>query len=291
MKILREPLLHFLLLGAGLFILFNFVNKRQSEQPDKIVVTTGKIQHLADTFSRTWQRPPTQEELDGLVRDYIREEVLYREGIAMGLNENDTVIRRRLRQKMEFISEDVASQTDPTEEDLQNYLKEHPEKFKTEPIFTFSQIFFNPERRGDSLTRDMADSLSRLNRYGTKIDISTLGDQILLESDFNSARQSEIARLFGEKFAEKLSQLEPGRWDGPVESGYGVHLVFIEKRSEGLVPALDEVRGAVQREWENDRRLEANEKFYQGLLERYAVVIERPENGSGAVAAEKEAKQ
>jgi parvulin-like peptidyl-prolyl isomerase len=291
MRFLREPLLHFLILGAAIFIVFNFVNKGENEQLDQIVVTAGQIQHLADTFSLTWQRPPTQQELEGLIQDYIREEVLYREATALGLDNNDSVIRRRLRQKMEFISEDVAAQAEATDEELQDYLLKNPAKFHSEPIFTFSQIYLSSDRRGDSLTSDIENLLAKLNKSGTKTDISALGDGLLLEHDFKSATESEINKLFGQKFASQLLQLEPGKWHGPVKSGYGVHLVFIKERSEGRVSPLDEVREAVQREWANERRLEMNERFYQGLLERYTVVIEQPENDSGAAAAETEASQ
>ncbi len=291
MKFLREPLLHFLFLGAGLFVLFYFVNNQRGGEPGRIVVTAGRIQHLADGFTRTWQRPPTQEELEGLIQNYIREEVLSREAIALGLDRDDTIISRRLRQKMEFISEDVASQAEPTGEELRDYLVKHLEKFRLERSFTFSHVYLNPERRGDSLKSDAENLLAKLNKPGAKTDISTLGDGFLLEHDFKSAKESEISKLFGEKFAAHLSQLEPGRWHGPVESGYGVHLVFIQKRTEGHIPTLDEVRDAVRREWENDKRLEANEKLYQSLLERYTVTIEQREKITGSSAAAKEAQQ
>jgi hypothetical protein len=291
MRFLREPLLHFLLLGAGLFALFYFVNKDSGDEPGRIVVTAGQIQHLADVFTRTWQRPLTKQELEGLIQDYVREEVLYREAIALGLDRDDTVIRRRLRQKMEFMSEDVATQTELSDEELRDYLVKHPEKFRLERSFTFSQVYLNPNRRGDSLKSDVENLLVKLNDSGAKTDIATLGDRFLLEHDFKSATESEISKLFGEKFAAQLSQLEPGRWHGPVESGYGVHLVFIQERAEAHVPPLDEIRDAVLREWENDKRLEAKEKLYQSLLERYTVVVERPEEVSGSSAAAKEAQQ
>jgi len=291
MRFLREPLLHFLVLGAGLFILFNFADKGESERPDEIVVTAGQIEHLADTFTRTWQRPPTRQELHGLIQDYILEEVLYREAMSIGLDQDDSIIRRRLRQKMEFISEDLAAQMEPTDEELQDYLVKHPEKFRDKDRITFSHIYLNPDRRGNSLKADVENTLAKLNTPGTKTDIATLGDGFLLEHDFESATETEINKSFGEKFAEQLSQLEPSKWHGPIESGYGVHLVFIEERSEGRVPPFSEVRDVVKREWENDRRLEANKQFYQGLLKHYTVVIEQPENNTGAAAAETEAGQ
>lgn len=276
MNYLREPLLHFIILGALIFLVFSFVNKGESESSDKIVVTAGKIQHLANTFALTWNRPPTEEELDGLVHDYIREEVLYREAIAIGLDENDTIIRRRLRQKMEFISEDIVSQIQLSEEQLQEYLEKHPEKFKTEPAYTFSQIYLNPESRGSEIAGDIQELLLNLNNSGTDRDVATLGDRIMLENHYLDASKSEVDVVFGDNFTAQLAVTETGTWQGPLESGYGVHLVLIDKRTEGRLPQLDEIRDTIKRELENERRVEANEKFYQSLLNRYEVVVEQP---------------
>lgn len=277
MKFLREPLFHFLLLGALIFLLFDLVNKGENEQPGKIVITEGKIQHIASTFVRTWQRPPSEEELEGLINDYIREEVLYREAVSMGLDEDDTVIRRRLRQKMEFISEDIASQVEPSDEELLEYLRENPDKFKTDTSFDFSQIYFNPENHDDSLLNDIQNLILTLNDPKEIRDISEIGDRILLESEYRSVSLNEIKSLFGENFSEELNTLEQGKWQGPVESGYGLHILFISERTEGRVPSLDEIRNIVKRELENERRLGANETFYQNLLERYDIIVEQPE--------------
>jgi hypothetical protein len=281
--VLREPLVHFLAIGAGLFLLSGLVGDPSGLQSGRIVVTPAQVQHLAAGFTRVWQRPPTQGELDGLIEDHIREEVYYREALAMGLDREDTIIRRRLRQKMEFVTDDVAAQAEPTDEQLRAYLKEHPDAFRIERRFTFSQVYLNPGRHGEHLARDTAQLLAQLNQAGGKADVSALGDSFLLEHTFEAAPASEIAKQFGEKFGAKLGELAPGQWQGPVESGYGVHLVFVSKRTEGRVPALEEVRDAVRREWTNARRLEVNEKFYQELLKRYTVVVERP-NATGTAA-------
>jgi len=274
-RILKEPLLHFLLLGAGLFIIHAMTsNARGGGGSEEIVVTTGQIEHLAVGFAKTWQRPPTTEELTGLIRDYVRNEVYYREAVAMGLDKNDIVIRRRLRQKMEFISEDIAAQAEPSDADLNAYLQAHPESFRVDQRFTFQQIYLNPEEHGDNLASDAEHLLARLNQPDSQADPSTLGDSFLLAHRFVSMPAGEVVKQFGESFAAKLPELAIGHWVGPVESGYGVHLVLVSARTDGRLPELSEVRDAVRREWENARRREANEQFYKELLGRYTVTIE-----------------
>jgi hypothetical protein len=194
----------------------------------------------------------------------------------MGLDKDDTIIRRRLRQKMEFVTDDVAALAEPTDEELSAYLKAHADTFRVQRQFTFSQVYLNPERHGENLVRDTAQLLVQLQRAGDKADVSELGDSFLLEHKFQTLSVSEVTKQFGEKFAAKLGELPPNQWQGPIESGYGVHLVWISEHTEGRMPALAEVRDAVRREWANTRRLESNEKFYQELLKRYTVTIERP---------------
>lgn len=281
-QIVREPLVHFLLLGAGLFMAYSLVSKPDSSDGlGKIIVTQGQIEHLVDGFTKAWQRPPTAEELAGLVQDRVREEVYCREAMAMGLDKDDTVIRRRLRQKLEFISEDIATMAEPTDADLNAYFQGHLDKFRIPQRFTFSQVYLNPEKHGENLTRDTVHLLAQLNQAGSKADISVLGDAFLLERQFSAVPDIEVAKQFGEKFAAKLSRLAPGQWQGPVESGYGIHLVLVSERTEGRLPELAEVRASVRQEWANAQRLEANEKFYQNLLKRYTVTIERPESFEG----------
>jgi hypothetical protein len=273
-RLLREPLVHFLLLGAAIFAAYNRLPNRSNAEPGKIVITQGQIEHLATGFVKTWQRPPTAEELAGLVRDRVREEVYYREARALGLDKDDTIIRRRLRQKMEFVSDDIAAQAEATDDQLNAYLQAHPDSFRVEPRFTFRQVYLNPDKRGENLARDAAQLLVQVNQAGGNADTSALGDSFLLEHQFAAVPVSEVAKQFGAKFAAKLPGLMSGRWQGPVESGYGVHLVLVSERTEGRLPVLAEVRDAVRREWGNARRLEANEKFYQELQKRYTVTIE-----------------
>jgi len=275
-KLLHEPLLHFLVLGLLVFAGFKLISRSDVGEPGKIVVSQAQVESLVSGFTRTWQRPPTPLELEGLIREYIREEVSTREALALGLDKDDSVIRRRLRQKLEFISDSVASQAEPTDEELQRYLLSHADNFRGERRFTFSQVYFDPEKHGENLTSDVDQLLAQLRLSGSKPDLSTLGDRLMLEQNFEAVPVGEVSKQLGEKFAAKLLELPVGEWSGPIESGYGLHLVLITERSSDSMPDLENVRELVKRDWVNAQRFEANEKFYQSLLKRYSVTIEDP---------------
>lgn len=275
-RLLKEPLLHFLVVGALLFASYGLMNRRDAPEAEGIVVAQGKIENLRASFSRVWQRPPSSVELDGLIQDYIREEVLAREAKGLGLDRDDTVIRRRLRQKMEFVAGDLAGQGEPSEAELEEFLAKHPDLFRTEPRFTFQQIYLSADRRGDRLQQDAARLLAELNQAGAKTDLQKLGDPTLLSPELADVPAVEVTREFGEEFTRQLAKIPTGRWHGPVISGYGAHLVWMEDRKDGRIPELAEVREQIAREWADTRRREGNEHFYQDLLKRYAVTIEQP---------------
>ena len=276
-KLIREPFIHFLLLGAAIFLAYHFLSARADNQPGKIVITQGDITSMVIGFSRTWQRPPTREELDGLIRDRVREEVYYREAVAMGLDRDDPVIRRRLQQKLQFVSDDVAAPAEPTDAELAEYLKTHADVFRVDRrSLPSARCISIRAKHGERLTQDIesiADSVA--DSKSRDVDLYSLGDIFLLEHRFEAAPTTEIARQFGDKFVAKLGDVPIGQWFGPVESGYGMHLVFVEERTDGRLPELAEVRDAVRREWTNVHRLESNEKFFQNLLKRYQVVVEK----------------
>jgi hypothetical protein len=273
-RLLQEPLLHFLVLGAALFGLFNLVGKKETEQPATIVVSAARIENLANGFARTWQRPPTAQELHGLIDDHIRDEVFYREGKALALDRDDIVIRRRLRQKMEFMAEDMGV-GEPSDEQLTAYLTSNAERFRTEDRLTFSHVYLSVARRG-ALERDAEAVAAKLANENGETDAAALGDHFLLGDAFRAMPRSDVARTFGERFAEQLFELEQGRWQGPIASGYGLHFVLVGERTPGDLPPLDVVRQAVRRELMNERRIEAQEKLYRTLRERYEIVVEAP---------------
>ena len=267
---LREPLVHFLVLGALLFVLSYW---RGGPASNRIVITPGQIDSMVAMFARTWQRPPTEQELKGLVDDYVRDELATREGLALGLDRDDTVIRRRLRQKLEFLIEDSADGSPVTDAELQAWLKAHPDQYRVEPEVAFRQVYVSPDRRGDSTERDAKVLLAKLSAAGKDVP-TNVGDTLMLPRDVERSTQRSIAQLFGEEFADELLKIEPGRWAGPLRSGYGLHLVWVKERDEGRMPALEEVRPQVERDLLAARRRERIDQVYAEMLSRYKVIVE-----------------
>jgi hypothetical protein len=272
-RLLREPLLQFLALGAMLFALYGFVGKQSADAPDKIVVSVSRIANLGDGFLRTWRRPPSGEELQGLIEDYVRDEVFYREGRAAGLDRDDVIIRRRVRQKMEFLAEDM-SVPEPSDQQLVAYLASNPERFRAEDEITFHQVFLSATRRANTIESDSKQVASVLARADAAVDATLLGDPFLLGEEFRGVSPNKVTSIFGEDFSKRIAAMETGRWQGPVSSGFGQHFVFISERVSGGLPSLDAVRPAVRREWANARRLEAEQKLYASLRGRYEIVVE-----------------
>lgn len=166
----REPLVHFLLLGAVIFIVYNWMSAGDTTKAGEIHITKGTIENLATTFARVWNRPPTPEEMDGLIQEYVHEEVCAREAIAMGLDRDDTIIRRRLRQKMEFLFQDVVAQAEPEDAELRDYLKKHAKSFRREPRFTFRHVYLNPDRHSSDLGKVSKQLLLQLQKLGASAD-------------------------------------------------------------------------------------------------------------------------
>ena len=275
-RFLKEPLLHFLLLGATLFVAYGFLNQTTNAPPGELIVSAGQLEHLTTTFARFQQRPPTAGELKGLIDQYVREEVMSREAVKLGLDRDDTIIRRRLQQKMEFVANDLAAATEPTEAELTTWLADHPDNFRQERQFSFRHVFVSPEKRGAHLDADISGLLKDLTEGGPRADVNRLGDSFLLPCEFTGESQSAIAAHFGSDFAAQLAKVNIGEWAGPIRSGYGAHLVLLTARTESRLPSLDEVRDSVKRDWMNERRLNANRHFFDAMLAKYRVKIELP---------------
>jgi hypothetical protein len=276
MTLLREPLVHFLVIGAALFAGWAAFGDNVDAASRRIVVSEAHVVQLATGFERTWLRPPTREELESLIREFVREEVLYREAVALGLDRDDTIIRRRLRQKMEFISDDVAAADMPTEADLLAYLQEHAASYRPDPVLAFRHVYISRDRHGPEAGR-VADRLLTTLRSTPPPDAETLGDPLMLPHFFAPTPRAEVAQLFGEAFADRVTAAPLDRWDGPYESGYGLHLVRLEQRVDASAPTLADVRERVEQDWRDDRRRRANEAGYQELLAQYVVTVDVPE--------------
>jgi hypothetical protein len=283
-EIIREPLVHFLLIGAGLFMLFNFTNGPAGDKSNRIVVTPGQVEQMTARFTRSRMRPPTEKEMDGLIEGYLRDEIYYREALAMGLDKDDGLIRRRMRQKVEYILEDISAQADPTDEVLTDFMQKHMNRYRLETQISFQQVYLNPDRRKDMV----GDAGKILVRLSAGTDPKTLGDPIMVAHKFNFASESKIERAFGESFAQQVLRLEPGAWTGPVVSGLGGHLVMVSERKDERMPELAEVRTEVGRDWLAQSRKELKDITFRKLLEGYEVIMEqptKPDEASGTAVA------
>ena len=273
-KLLKDPLLHFLLIGALLFLVFELIKNPTGNQENTITITRGDIEAIQANFTRTWQRPPTESELESLIEEMVREEIAYREAVAMGLDQGDSVIRRRLRMKMELLVEDVAGLAPPTDEDLEKYLAENRESFRQQPQVSFMHVFLNSDKRGSGVENDAREILAKLSDQGPEADPESYSDPNMLPKELPLYYIQDIGRLFGVEFSRQILEVEPGAWTGPVWSSYGLHLVYVRERIEGRDPDLAEVRKEVEREWSAQRRKEFKQETYKKLRERYTVTIE-----------------
>lgn len=279
-RLLREPLLHFLALGALLFVLYGWINGGALQPPDEVVIDQARADAIVSQFQRVWQREPDPAELKGLVDTWVHDEILYREGLAAGMERGDDVVRRRIVQKMTFLNEGMAADV-PTEPELRAWLMAHPDDYRAPPRYTLRQVYFDPQKHGASLERDIAQARASLQRDpGARV-----GDTAMLPSALSDASAEEVARTFGQPFAQSLASIPDGRWSGPVTSGFGVHLVRIDSRTPARVPALAEVRRDVERDLLRERTRKANEAFYDALRKRYTVRIEADLDGRAPAQA------
>jgi hypothetical protein len=275
MRFLREPLLHFVVLGAALFLVHAVASDVFSTDASRrIAITEPEIELLAGGFGRQWQRPPTEDELRALVDGRVREEVLYREALAVGLDQNDVIVRRRMVQKMELLSQDLATLADPRDQELRAFFQERQEEYRVPPRISFSHVYFNTDRRGPAAEEDARRALAEL-RAATPPPrrAPERGDRFMLQHDYALRSPLEVQQLFGARFAERLFELELG-WYGPVVSGYGIHLVYVGERVEGRIPEYEEVRDRLVNDYNRMRRDRANELLYEGLVRGYEVEID-----------------
>jgi hypothetical protein len=282
----REPFFHFTLIAVLIFVVDAWLRDRSDAAgAGEIVVTAGRIENLSAMFEKTWQRPPTDEELQGLVNTYIRDEALFREGVALGVDQDDNVIRRRVRQKVDFFVDELASPAEPEEADLQGWLDEQSENYAVPAVFTFVQIYLDPQQNGESIGARIDELLIELQAADTDIDISMLGDATLLRPAYVDYRADLVANSFGHSFAKQLEEAPVGQWSGPIESAYGVHLVYMEAMTPARIPELAEVRDEVARDWRREKREAAVAEFHEQAVARYEVTVEWPESSTASAGA------
>ena len=274
MRLIREPLLHFILIGGVLFAADAALREDAAPSDQVIRITEAEIDRLQVQWTRQYQRPPTPAEMQGLVDARVREEVLYREALAMGLDQDDSILRRRLAQKLEFLIEDLAAAREPSEAELSAFFEERQAAYRLPARVSFSHVFFNPDRRGRGAERDASLVLAGLRSEDLPAVAADQGDHFMV-GEFHSEQSSQdVGAIFGPEFAQALFEIEPGGWRGPIASAYGWHLVRIEARSPSRLPTLAQVADQVRHDWSYEQRRLANEAVFERLLARYELAIE-----------------
>ena len=274
LKLLKDPLLHFFVAGAILFAGYELINRGEPTPSaiDPVHIGEGEMRWLKETFANQWRRPPTEDEMRGLVAGFLEEELFAREAKALGLDQNDTIVRRRLAQKLTFLIGDTSRIVDPNEGELRRFYDANAERFRADARVSFTQLFFNPERRQHAESDARAALLSI---SATDADhAASLGDPILLENEFHDVDSQTVSNVFGADFARSVFSLKPGSWAGPVKSGYGVHLVRVTDLSPGTLRPFEQVRPKVLEEWRHQQETAAKAAYLGKLREKYGVVID-----------------
>lgn len=272
----QEPLVQFLLLGTALFALYSFFtgDEGPGEADYEIYLTPDELLQMTVYFESQWKRPPNLEEFGRLLENRVEEEILYREALAMGLDQDDTIVRRRMAQKMKFLAEDVAAARDPGIDELRQWFAEHSRMFAMPGRISFRQIYFSPDQRGAQAREAAEIALAKL--AGQPIDapvVADLGDSIMLQDYFGDRSVETLAQEFGPAFAQEVRRLPAGSWQGPVESGLGWHLVFIDFLEPGRLPDFSEVEPEVRNAWLAEQKENAYRKAYEEMRARYTILL------------------
>jgi peptidyl-prolyl cis-trans isomerase C len=276
---LREPLLHFLLVGLVLFIGYSVLHPKPeaTSESNRIVLTPDDLVQMSVTWLAQGRPPPTPEQMQNLIELKVREEVLFREAVALGLDKDDTIVKRRLAQKMEFLAEGASTDNEPTTDMLRAWFKENPERFALLPRVSFRHLYFSSDRHGEHAREAATHALGELaGKPGDSKDAAVLGDPFMYQDYYGDRSFDDMVKLFGLNFSRALVSLKPGSWQGPVESGYGWHLVFVDSSVPSRVPTFEEIEPDIKSNWMEAQRVEAKRKVYETMRARYQVVL--PEN-------------
>jgi peptidyl-prolyl cis-trans isomerase C len=273
-RLLGEPLVQFLLVGLALFGAWHLVRPATAgpDASNRIVITEGDVRQMEADWASQGMPPPTPEQLRSLLEAKVREEVLYREALALGLDKGDAIVRRQLARKMEFVTEDLSKLQEPKPEQLHAWFEKHQDRFALPARATFRHLYFSPDRRGTNTRADAEAALARL--AGKPMDEQVVtGDPFMFQGYYGDRSLEVVAKEFGPAFAKSLAALQPGAWSGPVESGYGWHLVFIDSMTPPRVPDFDEIQPEVRTAWIEEQREQTRNKLYQSMRARYEVVL------------------
>jgi peptidyl-prolyl cis-trans isomerase C len=284
-RFLREPLVHFLLLGAILFGVYAYVERGHGgvDQSKQIQLTIDDLSQLVLVFQSQWRRDPTPEELRQLVEDKVHEEVLYREALALGLDKNDTIVKRRMAQKMQFLAEDVAAAREPTTAELKSWFEQNSRLFAMPARLGFRHLYFSSDRRGGHARADAVQALAILAGEAEDSPLAgSLADPFMFQDFYRDRAPDYLGKEFGPQFAQAVAKLPAGGWQGPVESGFGWHLVYVDTVISARLPAFEEIEPDVKTAWLLEQKTFAWEKAYQEMRAKYAVMLPAPPEGAGA---------
>jgi hypothetical protein len=276
---LREPLLHFLLIGAALFGIYFWLNPavESSDIPRRIELTSDDVRQLEISWRAQWQRPPSAEELRHLVEERVREEILYREAIALGFDRGDTIVKRRMAQKMEFLSDDVSDLREPSPDELKAWYAKNGAGFAVPGRMTFRHVYFSPDKRGPQTQTAAQQALDKLELPGNSAQAAGLGDRFMFQDFYADSTSDQIGNVFGVKFAEALPNLKTGAWNGPIESGLGWHLVWVDEIMPSRAPEFEEVDlKDIKAQWVSAERAETKRQLFIAMRERYEIVLPKP---------------
>jgi len=278
-RLLREPLVHFLLIGAVLFGLYSYApgGRTTAASSKEIRLSVDDLNQLVLLFQSQWRRPPTPQELQRLVENKVEQEILYREALAMGLDKDDEIVKRRMAQKMQFLTEDLAAAREPPAAELRSWFEKNSARFAQPPRVSFRHLYFSPDRRGPRARDDAQEALRKL--AGQPADAKTasaLADPFMFQEYYRDRAPEFLAKEMGPQFALAVARLAPGSWQGPIESGYGWHLVFVDTAIPGRVPAFEEVEADVRTAWLGEQKALAWQKAYEKLRAGYTVLLPAP---------------
>jgi peptidyl-prolyl cis-trans isomerase C len=276
-RLLKEPLLHFLVLGVALFGVNAYLQRGTGGAASmQIVLSLDELTQLETYFEAQWRRPPTAEEFNAMVENRVQEEVLYREALALGLDKDDTIVRRRMAQKMQFLAEDVAAAHEPSKAELTSWFDANKDKFALPGRIAFRELYFSPDR-GANAHDDATQALTKLAGQPIDTPLSTsVGDPFMLQDYYSDRTSEQIAKDFGPPFAQAVFALPHGSWQGPIESGFGWHLVFVEWFTPGRMPTLQEVEPDVNTAWLADQQQQAWQAAYDAMRAKYTVLLQAP---------------
>ena len=275
-RLFKEPLIQFLIIGASIYGAYALFGVAEEDFRDTtILVDSNRINAMISQWQKRWNRLPTREEIDGLIQAYIREDVLYRQALVMGLNEDDPITRRRMAQKLEFLTSDISRMQQPQEAELEQYFAQNQESYRGLDTISFVHVFIDPDKRGDATLGEAAEILAQLEAAGLPDDETImLGDRLLLQKSFTMATELDVSRQLGSSFAEAVMKLEAGRWHGPVLSGFGLHLVYIHDLVKAPPAKFEDLRQQVLNDWHEQRREQFNANFLESLKSQYEIVID-----------------